>query len=290
MKSDNKKLAVNGDIRARQVRLIDQEGTQLGIVSIEEALKTAEQAGLDLVENTVSLEDRENFRVTFRHVEPALEKLGAKALEDRPRVRFHIKEKGEVGEGVRSQGLIERFQSRIEVRDFRAISPLAAFHRQLLDDDVDDRGHVRAVRKMGAVCELEHELVLARFQFDFGFRLALTEVNMFLVRRNDLTGRYGVAVDDQMMMARTGNKFAGRFYDETFDAEFDLKLLRDLLADLQVLEKDSGPRAGFALNGLFIGGLRRLRIRSLASERGNRNERNQREKRESFHRFRVSIH
>ena len=50
MKSDNKKLAVNGDIRARQVRLIDQEGTQLGIVSIEEALKTAEQAGLDLVE------------------------------------------------------------------------------------------------------------------------------------------------------------------------------------------------------------------------------------------------
>ena len=50
MKSDNKKLAVNGDIRARQVRLIDQEGAQLGIVSIEEALKTAEQAGLDLVE------------------------------------------------------------------------------------------------------------------------------------------------------------------------------------------------------------------------------------------------
>ena len=50
MKSDNKKLAVNGDIRARQVRLIDQEGAQLGIVSIEEALRTAEQAGLDLVE------------------------------------------------------------------------------------------------------------------------------------------------------------------------------------------------------------------------------------------------
>ena len=50
MKSENKKLAVNEDIRARQVRLIDQEGTQLGIVPIEEALKTAETAGLDLVE------------------------------------------------------------------------------------------------------------------------------------------------------------------------------------------------------------------------------------------------
>ena len=50
MKSDTKKLAINEQIRARQVRLIDQEGTQLGIVPIEEARKTAETAGLDLVE------------------------------------------------------------------------------------------------------------------------------------------------------------------------------------------------------------------------------------------------
>ncbi len=50
MKSDNKKLAINGDIRARQVRLIDHEGTQLGIVPLEEALRIAEQAALDLVE------------------------------------------------------------------------------------------------------------------------------------------------------------------------------------------------------------------------------------------------
>ena len=32
------------------MRLIDQEGKQLGIVSIDEALRNAEQAGLDLVE------------------------------------------------------------------------------------------------------------------------------------------------------------------------------------------------------------------------------------------------
>ena len=50
MKSDTKRLAVNGEIRVRQVRLIDQEGKQLGIVSIDEALRNAEQAGLDLVE------------------------------------------------------------------------------------------------------------------------------------------------------------------------------------------------------------------------------------------------
>ena len=46
----NKKLAVNGEIRARQVRLIDAEGKQLGIVSIDDALRAAEQATLDLVE------------------------------------------------------------------------------------------------------------------------------------------------------------------------------------------------------------------------------------------------
>ena len=50
LKSENTKLAVNGEIRARQVRLIDAEGEQLGIVSIEEALRTAELATLDLVE------------------------------------------------------------------------------------------------------------------------------------------------------------------------------------------------------------------------------------------------
>ena len=51
MKSEsNKKLAVNGEIRARNVRLIDAEGKQLGIVSIDEALRAAEQATLDLVE------------------------------------------------------------------------------------------------------------------------------------------------------------------------------------------------------------------------------------------------
>ena len=50
MKSDTKKLAVNGEIRARQVRLIDQDGKQLGIVPIDEALRHAEVAVLDLVE------------------------------------------------------------------------------------------------------------------------------------------------------------------------------------------------------------------------------------------------
>lgn len=41
---------VNADIRAREVRLISEDGKQIGIVSIREALSEAEKSGLDLVE------------------------------------------------------------------------------------------------------------------------------------------------------------------------------------------------------------------------------------------------
>ena len=41
---------VNDRIRARQVRVIDEEGNQLGIMSPPDALREAEERGLDLVE------------------------------------------------------------------------------------------------------------------------------------------------------------------------------------------------------------------------------------------------
>jgi translation initiation factor IF-3 len=41
---------VNGEISAPQVRLVGEEGEQLGIVSLREALAAADDAGLDLVE------------------------------------------------------------------------------------------------------------------------------------------------------------------------------------------------------------------------------------------------
>lgn len=44
------KVNINQDIRASEVRLIDPEGEQLGILSREEALKIAEGHELDLVE------------------------------------------------------------------------------------------------------------------------------------------------------------------------------------------------------------------------------------------------
>lgn len=49
-KSTEDKIRVNRQIRARQVRVIDEEGEQLGIMSPQDALKEAEDQGLDLVE------------------------------------------------------------------------------------------------------------------------------------------------------------------------------------------------------------------------------------------------
>ena len=43
-------LRINRRIRARQIRVIDEEGKQLGIMSLEEGLREAEERDLDLVE------------------------------------------------------------------------------------------------------------------------------------------------------------------------------------------------------------------------------------------------
>lgn len=55
MKNENgdkgdKKTRINRMIRVPKVRLIDQDGNQVGVVSTHDALQQAEDAGLDLVE------------------------------------------------------------------------------------------------------------------------------------------------------------------------------------------------------------------------------------------------
>jgi translation initiation factor IF-3 len=47
---NEKKVRVNEQIQISPIRLIDEEGKQVGIVPIEEALRLADQAHLDLVE------------------------------------------------------------------------------------------------------------------------------------------------------------------------------------------------------------------------------------------------
>jgi len=44
------RIRVNERIRAREVRLIDEEGNQLGVVTLFDAMKKAREAGLDVVE------------------------------------------------------------------------------------------------------------------------------------------------------------------------------------------------------------------------------------------------
>jgi len=49
-KTINTSIRINGAIRASELRVIGQDGEQLGILSRTDALKAAEDAGLDLVE------------------------------------------------------------------------------------------------------------------------------------------------------------------------------------------------------------------------------------------------
>ena len=51
-----KKPLINRQIRAREVRLIDETGKQLGVVGLEEALQKAEERNLDLIQVTEKVE------------------------------------------------------------------------------------------------------------------------------------------------------------------------------------------------------------------------------------------
>ena len=47
---NNKRIRVNEQIRVPDIRLIEEDGKQVGIIPVKEALKTAAERGLDLVE------------------------------------------------------------------------------------------------------------------------------------------------------------------------------------------------------------------------------------------------
>ncbi len=50
MKRDSDRARINHQISVPEVRLIDAEGQQVGIISTREAMRAAEESGLDLVE------------------------------------------------------------------------------------------------------------------------------------------------------------------------------------------------------------------------------------------------
>ena len=92
---------VNRQIRSREVRLIDHEGGQVGVVSIDEARKIAQDAGLDLVEvspNTrppvCKVMDFGKFKYDQKKKERASQKKGKvtsglKELRVRPAIDKH---------------------------------------------------------------------------------------------------------------------------------------------------------------------------------------------------------
>lgn len=51
-----KRISVNNQIRAEKVRVIDEEGKQLGIFSFQEALRMARERNLDLIQVTEKVE------------------------------------------------------------------------------------------------------------------------------------------------------------------------------------------------------------------------------------------
>lgn len=51
-----KRIFINNQIRAREVRLIDETGKQVGLVPLEEALRIARERNLDLIQVTEKVE------------------------------------------------------------------------------------------------------------------------------------------------------------------------------------------------------------------------------------------
>lgn len=52
----DKRILINNQIRAKEVRVIDQSGKQLGVMPLADALKVAQERGLDLIQVTEKVE------------------------------------------------------------------------------------------------------------------------------------------------------------------------------------------------------------------------------------------
>lgn len=110
-------MLVNEAIRAREVRLIGSDGTQLGVVSIKEALRIAQEANLDLV-----------------NVAPTAKPPVCRIMDYG---KFKYEQAKKEKEARRNQKIIElkevRFSSNIEEHDFQ--TKLRNVRKFLKDED-----------------------------------------------------------------------------------------------------------------------------------------------------------
>lgn len=90
-------LRINGQIRAQNVRLVSEDGSQLGIKPIQEALHLAREAGLDLVEiapqavpPVCKVIDYKKFRYIQEKKNKVVHKTGVmKEIKIRPKIGEH---------------------------------------------------------------------------------------------------------------------------------------------------------------------------------------------------------
>ncbi len=96
-------MRVNRAIRVPKVRLIDQDGGQVGIVTIQEAMSLAEDAGLDLVE-----------------ISPKAQPPVCKII-DYGKYRYHLTKKEKESKKAQQQGKLKevKVKPNIDEHDFQ---------------------------------------------------------------------------------------------------------------------------------------------------------------------------
>ncbi|MCW8924187.1 MAG: translation initiation factor IF-3 [Gammaproteobacteria bacterium] len=107
-----KKTLLNEAITYPQVRVIDQEGEQLGILSSEEALAKAQAAGLDLVEVSPNAEPPVCRIMDFGkyRFENSKQKQGAKKKQKRTQVKeIKFRPRTEIGDYNTKLGKLRKF-------------------------------------------------------------------------------------------------------------------------------------------------------------------------------------
>ncbi|MCI4625483.1 MAG: translation initiation factor IF-3 [Candidatus Magnetoovum sp. WYHC-5] len=94
--SSAKKNRVNNQIKAAQVRLIDMDGAQLGIVPVKAALEKAKERGLDLVEVAPGAEppvcrilDYGKYKYQMSKKHTHRKTIDVKEVKLRPRISEH---------------------------------------------------------------------------------------------------------------------------------------------------------------------------------------------------------
>jgi translation initiation factor IF-3 len=81
--SNKDEYRINKQIRATQIRLIDEDGENIGVVSLREGLTRAEDAGLDLVEVAPNADPPVDLREIAEELSDVSEVEQAPKLEGR---------------------------------------------------------------------------------------------------------------------------------------------------------------------------------------------------------------